>query len=685
MTDLGDVAGGLDYSLAWGASSDGSVVVGTGNSAEGFTSFRWEDGVMIDLGDLGEDAHFSYAQATSADGNVVVGTGDSGPYEAYRWVPDDDPNDPNRTGTMKALGFLGVEGTYSHAMDVSADGSVVVGRGNSDATNLDEAFRWEDDNMVALGDLDGGVYDSEAWAISADGSVIVGLGTDASGSVAVRWEDGNIVSLGDLADGNTHANALDVSADGAIVVGWGSTASGEEAFVWDSDANQMRNLKTVLENDYNLDLDGWTLTRAEGISYDGRVIVGWGVDPNGDRQGWIATLTEDGGHVFTDNDPGDSFWRTAGNWSGNDVPDSGTEHAYIGDPLRSNKTADFNSPSTSFTCGNLRIQSGSTLAHNNSSTYALIVSQDRSVGYLSGAGTYRIQSGKLQVAGDVSVGTSSNSAGVVSLESEDVVMEIGGALALGADATFSITDANGAAITMTGADSSLELDAALDSGDANGLGRLTLVFAGEDGEGGPKAIEVAGEDKGAGLPSAAEFNAANFLIDQLTVGEDATGPVTLRLIDGHDNRAGVEALYVNTLTLDDYYGRIDLNGLNLYYKNGGDPKRLIIGDADLSYYVDDDDLSLLLANWDTETGWKKGEFDCDGVVADDDLSLLLAHWGEGGEEDGGGGGEEDGGEANDPYVTFVFQESVTIDSNSYKVWEMRVTTEAEWTNTRVDL
>ena len=258
----------------------------------------------------------------------------------------------------------------------------------------------------------------------------------------------------------------------------------------------------------------------------------------------------------------------------------------------------------------------------------------------------------------------------------------------GADGTFTVAAPDGeeseCIMTLTDADAAFVICENASGTNLSGLGSLTVIFEGEDGEGGPKTIEVAGEDKGAGLPSAAEFNAANFLIDQLTVGEDATGPVTLRLIDDHDNRAGVEALYANTLALDEY-GRIDLNALNLYYKNGGDPKRLIVGDADLSYYVDDDDLSLLLANWDTETGWKKGEFDCEGVVDDDDLSLLLAHWGEGGEEDGGGGGEEDGGEANDPFVTFVFQESVTIDSNSYKVWEMRVTTEAEWTNARMDL
>jgi len=35
---------------------------------------------------------------------------------------------------------------------------------------------------------------------------------------------------------------------------------------------------------------GWTLTSAQGVSADGQVIAGSGVDPNGRTQGWIARL-----------------------------------------------------------------------------------------------------------------------------------------------------------------------------------------------------------------------------------------------------------------------------------------------------------------------------------------------------------------------------------------------------------
>ena len=50
------------------------------------------------------------------------------------------------------------------------------------------------------------------------------------------------------------------------------------------------------------------------------------------------------------------------------------------------------------------------------------------------------------------------------------------------------------------------------------------------------------------------------------------------------------------------------------------------GDADRDGDVDDDDLSLLLANWGADVDCTKGEFSGVAPVNDDDLSLLLANW-----------------------------------------------------------
>ena len=56
------------------------------------------------------------------------------------------------------------------------------------------------------------------------------------------------------------------------------------------ESNGIRSLQHVLVNDFNLDLSDCTLVSATGISYDGTVFVGRGINPNGVTEGWIASL-----------------------------------------------------------------------------------------------------------------------------------------------------------------------------------------------------------------------------------------------------------------------------------------------------------------------------------------------------------------------------------------------------------
>lgn len=101
--------------------------------------------------------------------------------------------------------------------------------------------------------------------------------------------------LGDLAGGVFFSDALDVSANGSVVVGRSSTDFVgpdiviTEAFIW-TQADGMRHLQTVLEDDFNLNLNGWTLESANGVSDDGTVIVGEGTNPRGRTEAWRAFL-----------------------------------------------------------------------------------------------------------------------------------------------------------------------------------------------------------------------------------------------------------------------------------------------------------------------------------------------------------------------------------------------------------
>jgi hypothetical protein len=59
--------------------------------------------------------------------------------------------------------------------------------------------------------------------------------------------------------------------------------------VWDQHYG-MRKLREVLTDEYGLELNGWTLTGATGVSDDGTVIVGSGVNPAGRLEAWRAVL-----------------------------------------------------------------------------------------------------------------------------------------------------------------------------------------------------------------------------------------------------------------------------------------------------------------------------------------------------------------------------------------------------------
>ncbi len=68
------------------------------------------------------------------------------------------------------------------------------------------------------------------------------------------------------------------------------TNEGTRAFIWD-ESHGMRDLKDVLTTEYNIDLAGWTLYSATGISYDGSIIVGNGLSPAGLNTAWLIDLT----------------------------------------------------------------------------------------------------------------------------------------------------------------------------------------------------------------------------------------------------------------------------------------------------------------------------------------------------------------------------------------------------------
>lgn len=333
---LGVLPGGeYPYSKALDISADGSVVVGESLSANGLEAFRWSASTgMVGLGNLGGVESFSSALGVSADGLVVVG-GSSSPQsgsrsEAFRWTA--------ATG-MVGLGALpGGEEYSSAASGVSGDGSVATGSSTSDLSpTWGEAFRWtEVTGLVGLGVLPGSeIPTTVPERISADGTVLVGWAFTENGREAFRWSEADgLVGLGDLPAGNFDSWARGVSADGSVIVGsalnpgptsflwaaatglvdlgrppggnsssaWGVSADGlvvvgdagvageRVPAIWD-ESHGMRNLVDVLV-DLGLasDMAGWDLELAKAVSADGLTVVGWGYNPSGGQEAWIANL-----------------------------------------------------------------------------------------------------------------------------------------------------------------------------------------------------------------------------------------------------------------------------------------------------------------------------------------------------------------------------------------------------------
>jgi probable HAF family extracellular repeat protein len=321
---LGDLPGGAWDSRASDVSADGSVVVGSGVDSQGNTkAFRWTSpGGMVDLGSLPGGAS-SNAASVSADGSVVAGTSDSAiaPTEAFRWTL--------QTGIV-GLGTL-APSIGSVGTAVSGDGSTIVGYGETPAGETEvfrwtastgmvrlpglqtevrssiasgvsfdgsfvigsltynigrrEGYRWNaNDELVRLPTLDlfEDIY-SVPTAITPDGQTIVGHRIQTDGDVrAFRWFQREMLPLG---PGDAlNAFALDVSADGRVVVG----STGSRAILWSDDS--IGDVQSILESS-GLDLQGWNLTHATGVSADGQTIVGYGLGPRG-QEAWIATIPE---------------------------------------------------------------------------------------------------------------------------------------------------------------------------------------------------------------------------------------------------------------------------------------------------------------------------------------------------------------------------------------------------------
>lgn len=273
LQSVGTLGGQVARALA--VSADGSTIVGYSQAALPSgpdLAFRWTAGAGVQpLGTLGGDRSLAYC--VSADGSVIGGASYSSSTRtgAFRWTAAEGMQD------------LGLPGNYSATSGMSGDGSVLVGGGSF-------AFRW-----TAGGTLNLGLLNSQgagASACNADGNVITGVNgvSNAQGMLdtqhVFRWTPGGgMVDLGAI--NTTIASSTAMTRDGSTIVGM----SGSRAFLWRPE-HGMINLDMYLGS-VGVDISGWQLRNATGISADGGTIVGQGYR-NGSEEGWIATIQATG-------------------------------------------------------------------------------------------------------------------------------------------------------------------------------------------------------------------------------------------------------------------------------------------------------------------------------------------------------------------------------------------------------
>jgi uncharacterized membrane protein len=172
-----------------------------------------------------------------------------------------------KTPTFKPFGPVD-----SNVLSMSSDGTILVG----DNIFGGGAFRWtRRSGTELLGNAGGQV------SVSRDGTTIVGDTPHHGHLTAAIWRGGTTwKSLGGYAGSEgcpDISNAYAVSNGGRTVVGLGWDGCKASAFRWRKKTGKMVSLGT---------LDGQA-SRANDVSVDGRVIVGWDDSPVGERRGAI--------------------------------------------------------------------------------------------------------------------------------------------------------------------------------------------------------------------------------------------------------------------------------------------------------------------------------------------------------------------------------------------------------------
>ncbi len=271
---LGHMDGPHDASMALGISRDGKTAVGSTDVVDFWRAWRCDIDWAIATDD-GVPPLYNELQVQE-DIGVVAPSQFSAAFAAsdMLWTPSgyDLPNLSLDWGGSTTVGTLNI-GKVSHGTQWLLP---VL-------DSLDEG------DYATIPDFGGGLSEMRALDVTADGLIMVGYGNNKRGALAFRADMTDpllpIVKTLTITDSTATTQTLKwsvaeaVSADGMIVAGYGGTKTGNRAFVTtvlDESTDPITLLSVLLPN-----LDGGKFAEAYAMTPDGAIIAGRSDSPRG--------------------------------------------------------------------------------------------------------------------------------------------------------------------------------------------------------------------------------------------------------------------------------------------------------------------------------------------------------------------------------------------------------------------
>ena len=283
----------------WGISEDGKVGGSLFNDAGKEEAVIWNNGTITFLGNIPNgnscDSFYSSGLDISSDGSTVVGMGwKNCSVEAFYWNSQND---------IVSLGSF--NGNNTKAQAVNSDGLIIGGWAENNSGTRQSCIWDINGNATLIGSLSPWSNAGEITAFSEDGSKIVGFGASVAGNDMEAYlaiEDSNtiggysMIGLGVPSNFATFNQswAFDISENNVVVGQYlYSGTNNWRASIWNEDLGTMIDFKDYLELLGVNQIPNLTFLKAHSISNDGTIIAGTAQESNGNWTGFIINLEEE--------------------------------------------------------------------------------------------------------------------------------------------------------------------------------------------------------------------------------------------------------------------------------------------------------------------------------------------------------------------------------------------------------